>query len=72
MCQMSVLLEEEDRRETIMENATRLELTADGVVVSTLFEEPKTVLAAHIREIDFLNNTVLLVRNPSTLEACRG
>ena len=58
---MSVVLEQAGQQEKIMENVTRLEMTPEGVSVSTLFEEPKLVPAAHVKKIDFLGGTVVLV-----------
>ena len=57
---MSVVLQQDGERENIMENATRLEVTAEGVLVSTLFEEPKLVKSAWVKSIDFLGGTVTL------------
>ena len=60
MCQMNVVLEHGGEQEKIMENATHLEVTGEGVLVSTLFEEPKLVKSAWVKNIDFLNGTVTL------------
>ena len=60
MCQISVLLDMEDRQETVMENVTALEVTPEGVSVRSLFEEPKLVVGARVRRIDFLGGTVTL------------
>ena len=60
MCQMNVVLEQDGEQEKIMENVTRLEVTGAGVVVSTLFEEPKLVKSARVKNIDFLGGTITL------------
>ncbi|MFC1837907.1 CooT family nickel-binding protein [Thermodesulfobacteriota bacterium] len=60
MCQMNVVLEHDGEQEKIMDNATRLEVTDEGVVVSTLFEEPKLVKSAWVKNIDFQGGTVTL------------
>ena len=60
MCQMSVVLEHEGERQKIMDNVTHLEVTEEGVVVSTLFEEPKLVESAWVKSIDFMGGTVTL------------
>ena len=60
MCQMNVVLAHDGEQEKIMENVTHLEVTADGVVVSTIFEEPKLVKSAWVKSIDFLGGTVTL------------
>ena len=60
MCQMSVVLEREDGQEKIMDNVTHLEVTGEGILVSTLFEEPKLVKSAWVKNIDFLDGKVTL------------
>ena len=60
MCQMKVVLEQNGESENIMENVTHLEVTGEGVLVSTLFEEPKLVKSAWVKDIDFLGGTVTL------------
>lgn len=64
MCQMTVVLDQDDGQEKIMENATHLEVTGEGVLVSTFFEEPKLVKSAWIKNIDFLGGTVTLDKKP--------
>ena len=60
MCQMNVVLEHDGEQEKIMDNVTHLEVTGEGVLVSTLFEEPKMVKAARVKIIDFQGGTVTL------------
>jgi len=60
MCQMKVVLDQDDGQEKIMENVTHLEVTGEGVLVSTFFEEPKLVKSAWIKNIDFLGGTLTL------------
>ena len=60
MCQMNVVLDHDGGQEKIMDNVTHLEVTGEGVVVSTLFEEPKLVKSAWVKNIDFQNGTVTL------------
>jgi len=60
MCQMKVVLDQDGGQEKIMENVTHLEVTGEGVLVSTLFEEPKLVKSAWVKNIDFLGGTVTL------------
>jgi predicted RNA-binding protein len=57
---MNVVLEHDGEQEKIMDNATHLEVTGEGVVVSTLFEEPKLVKSAWVKNIDFQGGTVIL------------
>ena len=60
MCQMNVVLDHDGEQENIMNNVTLLEVTDEGVLVSTLFEEPKLVKSARVKNIDFLNGRVTL------------
>ena len=60
MCQMNVVLEHDGEQEKIMDNVIHLEVTGEGVLVSTLFEEPKLVKSAWVKNIDFQGGTVTL------------
>lgn len=60
MCQISVVFEQEGSQETVMENVTRLEVEKDSVVLSSFFEEPKSVPNVVISHIDFLGGKVFL------------
>ena len=60
MCQMNVVFDHDGEQENIMNNVTLLEVTDEGVLVSTLFEEPKLVKSAWVKNIDFLNGRVTL------------
>ena len=60
MCQMSVLLDKNDDQELVMENVSYLELTDDGVKITTLFEEPKVIANVQVTKIDFMNGKVFL------------
>jgi len=57
---MNVVLEHGGEQEKIMDNVTHLEVTDEGVVVSTLFEEPKLVKSAWVKDIDFQSGLVVL------------
>lgn len=60
MCQMRVVLEKEGEQEMILDNASLLEVTDDGVSVSALFEPPRVVPHAMVARIDFMSGTVTL------------
>ena len=62
MCQATAYLarDGQERSEEIMQDVIMLETTADGVRMSTFFEEPQTV-RARIGRIDFLKHTITLV-----------
>jgi len=57
---MNVVLKHDGEQEKVMENVTHLEVTGEGVLVSTFFEEPKLVKSAWVKSIDFLGGTVTL------------
>ncbi len=63
MCQMKVMLDKEGQQELVMEDVTKLEVTEDGVRVSTFFEEPKTVSGVVLKAIDFMSGTLTLQPN---------
>lgn len=58
MCQMRIILKQGDKEETILENAAQLKVTADGILVNAMFEQPKLIPHAAVVGIDFLENTV--------------
>lgn len=60
MCQMSVVYEKNGATETVMENVTFVEVEADGISVSALFEEPRVIAAAYIKKIDAMGGKVTL------------
>lgn len=57
---MNVVLDHDGEQERIMDNVTQLEVTDEGVRVSTFFEEPKLVKSAWVKNIDFLSGLVTL------------
>ena len=60
MCQMSIVVEKNNQQEKIMENVNLLEVTEEGIVVSTLFEEPRLLRDKEIKQINFLDGLVTL------------
>jgi predicted RNA-binding protein len=60
MCQAIVYLAGDSQEEEIMRDVILLEPVANGVRLTTFFEEPQTV-RARIGRIDFLKHTVTLV-----------
>ena len=60
MCQMNVMLESGDKPEMIMENASLLEVTDDGIEVSSLFDPPRLIPGVRVVKIDFMNGKVML------------
>ena len=63
MCQMSVMLEKDDRsEELVMENASLLEVKGAGVEISSLFDPPQMLSGVKVVKIDFMNGKVLLAK----------
>lgn len=60
MCQINVFVEREGQQEPIMESVTGLDIRADGIVLTTFFEDPLVVPDVHIKSIDFLGGAVVL------------
>jgi len=60
MCQINVVVEREGNQEPVMESVTGLKITADGIVLSTFFEEPLVLPDVSIKSIDFLGGSVVL------------
>lgn len=63
MCQMTVILERDGEQEVVAENASLLEVVADGVEISTLFDRPRLLPQVRVRRIDFLGGKVILDSN---------
>lgn len=62
MCQISVVVENNGDQEAVMDNVTSLQVTGEGVVLTTFFEEPLSVPDVVISRIDFLGGKVVLNR----------
>jgi predicted RNA-binding protein len=60
MCQLKAVVEWGDRCETLMESVTGVEVTEDGVILSTFFEEPMTVRGVRVRSISLLTGAIIL------------
>lgn len=60
MCQMHVMMERDNGSEQIMEDVTALEVTSEGVVLASLFEEPRLIAGAAVKKIDFMTTVVTL------------
>ena len=65
MCQLNVVMEREGKQEILMEAITGLEVTEQGVVLRTYFEEPMTIGNASIKSIDFIGGSVVLASDAS-------
>ncbi len=60
MCQMNVVLDKNGRPEKVMDEVTKLEVTPEGVVLSSFFDSDKLIPGANVKEIDFIKTTVTL------------
>jgi len=60
MCQMRVMMEQGSGCDQIMEDVTGLEVTPGGVVLSSMFEEPRMIAGAAVKKIDFMATVVTL------------
>jgi predicted RNA-binding protein len=65
MCQISVVMEREGGEEKLLDNVTGLDVTGDGIVLRSFFDEPREVKNAHIARIDFLGGKVILKGPPA-------
>lgn len=59
MCQATVFLAQDERREEVMRDVIALEADGDEVRIRSFFDAPRT-LHARVRQIDFLKHTVTL------------
>ena len=62
MCQMRVVLVQDGNEAVVAESASLLEVSEDGIRISTLFEEPQFIRGAAVRAIDFLNGRVTVIQ----------
>lgn len=60
MCQMSVVMKSNESEEKIMDAVARLEVTEEGVTINALFDSPRLIPGAMVKEIDFLDGVVVL------------
>ena len=57
---MKIMLDKEGQQELVMEDVAHLEVVAEGIKISTLFEEPKLIPGVTIKTIDFLSGKAML------------
>lgn len=62
MCEIRVVIEENGNEQPVMENVTKLDVTEDGVAITSLFEGSKEVPQVVIKNIDFLSGKVFLYK----------
>lgn len=61
MCQTNVVLVKEGQQERIMEGIAKLEIVADGIRISNLFDPPQTLTNVTLKEVNFTDGIVTLV-----------
>ena len=62
MCLFKARFREETTGEPIMEEIAKIRVEGDRVVLNSLFGEEK-IIEANIEEIDFIRNSIVLVRD---------
>jgi predicted RNA-binding protein len=60
MCQMRVIMETDTGPEQIMEEVTGLEVTPEGIVLASLFDEPRLIPDSTVKKIDFMATLITL------------
>jgi len=60
MCQMRVIMETDAGSEQIMEEVTGLEVTPEGIMLSSLFDEPRLIPDSTVKKIDFMATLITL------------
>ena len=66
MCQMRVMMENNTGCEQIMDDVTGLVVTSEGIVLESLFDEPRLIAGSAVKKIDFMATLVTL--SPSGAE----
>jgi predicted RNA-binding protein len=60
MCQMRVIMETAAGPEQIMEEVTGLEVTSEGIVLESFFDEPRLIVGSAVKKIDFMATLITL------------
>jgi len=60
VCEATVYVEQNGRREKVLKDVIRVEVTEGGVVLTALLEPPQTIQGT-IREVDLLKHSVTLI-----------
>jgi len=70
MCQLKAVLEQQDgSQEIVMESVTGVDVTTDGVILSTFFEEPLRLNRVRIQKIDFQTGSIFLLADEDKTKA---
>jgi predicted RNA-binding protein len=57
---MKIMQDKDGQQELVMEDVSQLEVVEEGIMISTLFEEPKLIPGVVIKTIDFLSGKTML------------
>jgi predicted RNA-binding protein len=57
---MKIMQDKDGQQELVMEDVAQLEVVEEGIMISTLFEEPKLIPGVTIKTIDFLAGKTML------------
>jgi predicted RNA-binding protein len=57
---MKIMQDKDGQQELVMEDVSQLEVVEEGIMISTLFEEPKLIPGVKIKTIDFLSGKTML------------
>lgn len=60
MCEIRVVMEQNGKEETLMQNVTKIDVIDNGVSITSLFEGSRDVPDTVVKNIDFLAGTVYL------------
>ncbi len=60
MCQMRVIMETDSGPKQIMEEVTGLKVTPEGIMLTSLFDEPRLIPGSTVKKIDFMATVVTL------------
>ncbi len=63
MCQMNVVVMNENIENETIENVTRVESVDGGVTINSLFEDIKFIPNAHVKKIDMSANSIIISSN---------
>ncbi len=65
MCQITAVLHEAGQERVVLENVTELEVKDNGLLLQTMFDEPKKLQGVVVTRIDFLGGRVYLAPAPA-------
>lgn len=67
MCEATVYVERNGQREKVLKDVIKVEITNQGVVLTSLVQPPQTIQGA-IREVDLLKHSVTLTAERTNKE----